>query len=85
MAQRDNRVSLLLPHTTMEPPFSGETSLAEVFAAPPPSHGLYQDLRWVPYRYKPETDTFMDADSGPPDIPAQHRFLRRRHTVGMAL
>jgi hypothetical protein len=85
MAERQNRVSLLLPHKSMESPFSGETSLLEVLAAMPPSHRLYQDLRWVPYRYKPETDTFLDADSGPPDIPAQHRFLGRRYTVGMAI
>jgi hypothetical protein len=85
MAERENHVSLLLSHSDLASPFSGETPLKDVFAAPPPSHTLYQDLRWVPYRYKPETDTFLDADCGPPDIPAQYRFLRRRHTVGMNL
>lgn len=85
MAERENRVSLLIHHSDMKSPFSGETPLEEVFAAPPPSHTLYQDLRCVPYRYKPETDTFLDADCGPPEIPAQYRFLRRRQTVGISL
>ncbi|OYW55520.1 MAG: hypothetical protein B7Y80_17100 [Hyphomicrobium sp. 32-62-53] len=86
MAQRENRLSLLLHHADIESPFSAATSLAEIFSAPAPSHVLYQELRFgPPYRYKPETNTFMDAQGGPPNIPAQHRFLLQRHLIGMSL
>ena len=86
MAQRENRLSLLLHHADIGSPFSPETLLAEIMSAPAPSHVLYQELRFgPPYRYKPETDSFMDAQGGPPEIPAQHRFLRARLLVGLAL
>lgn len=85
MAQRDHRLKLLLHHAEMPSPFSGDTPLRKLFTTTPPSHDLYQELRWgVPYRFKPDTDTFMNAHGGPPDISAQYRFLRRPHTVGMA-
>ncbi len=85
LAHRDKRVNLVLHHTDMDSSFCGHTPLFEVFAAAPPSHTLYQDLRWVPYRYRPDIDTFMDADCGPPDYPAQQRFLRKPHSVAPEL
>jgi hypothetical protein len=86
MAERDHRLILLLHHADIESPFSPETSLAEILSAPAPSHILYQEMRFgPPYRYEPETDSFLDAQGGPPDIPAQHRFLHQRHLIGLSL
>lgn len=85
MAHRDKRVNLVLHHTDMDSSFCAQTPLFEVCAAAPPSHTLYQNLRWVPFRYRPDIDTFMDADSVPPGKPAQQRFLLKPHSVDPGL
>lgn len=82
-AERNNRINPLLHHQDLSAPFTPDTDLETVLSAPPPSHDLYADLRAVPYRYKPETDTFF-MDNFEPDIPAQHRFMTSSFLVDPA-
>lgn len=83
---RHNRIQLLLAHTTLGSPFTGDCCLREIFEAPPPSHALYQHHRGGPLlRYKQDTCTILSADAGPPDISEQERFLRTHHCVGLTL
>lgn len=81
MAHRDKRINLVLHHIDLESPFGDHTPLLDIFAAAPPSHALYKDLRSLPFRYKPDTDKFLHADSGPLHNPAQLNFLRKSHRV----
>lgn len=82
-AERNNRINPLLHHQDLSAPFTPDTDLETVLSAPPPSHVLYADLRAVPYRYKPETDTFL-MDNFEPDIPAQRRYMTSSFLVDPA-
>lgn len=83
-AERNGRINLLLHHQDLAAPFSQQTALEEILRADPPSHRLYQDLRFVPFKYKPDTPAILEAFEGPPDFSPQSRYLKKYFIIDPA-
>lgn len=83
-AERNDRINLLLHHEDLPASVSQQTTLEDVLQAEPPSHQLYRDLRFVPFKYKPDTIAPLEAFNTPPDFSAQHRFLKKHFSIDPA-
>ncbi len=83
-AERNDRINLLDHHQDLPAPISQQTTLEDILQAKPPSHQLYQDLRFVPFNYKPDTIAPLEAFDAPPDFSAQSRFQKKYFRIDPA-
>lgn len=83
-AERNDRINLLLHHQDLPAPFAQHTALGDIVRAEPPSHRLYQDQRFVPFTYKPDTIAPLECFEGKPDFSAQSRYLKKYFRIDPA-
>jgi hypothetical protein len=84
-AERNDRINLLVHHQDLPAPFSQHAVLEDILRSAPPSHQLYRNLRCVPFKYKPDTSTLLEAFDAPPDFAAQSRFLKKYFRIEPAI